>query len=60
MQVVKGNPPKNPDDIFERARQAGAQDGSAMPLVRMLPPRPYLPYVALHLFVSLLNHGGRH
>ena len=26
-QVVKGGPPKGPDDIFERARQAGAEDG---------------------------------
>jgi len=25
--VIKGGPPKNPDDIFERARQAGAQEG---------------------------------
>ncbi|CAK0785425.1 hypothetical protein CVIRNUC_008634 [Coccomyxa viridis] len=27
-QVVKGGPPKGPDDIFERARQAGAEDGA--------------------------------
>ncbi len=25
--MIKGGPPKNPDDIFERARQAGAQEG---------------------------------
>ena len=28
VQVVKGGPPKGPDDIFERARQAGAEDGA--------------------------------
>ena len=27
VQVVKGNPPTDAEDIFERARQAGAQEG---------------------------------
>lgn len=28
MQVVKGGPPSTPDDIFEQARKAGAQEGT--------------------------------
>ena len=28
MQVVKGGPLSTPDDIFEQARKAGAQEGT--------------------------------
>ena len=67
VQVVKGGPPKGPDDIFERARQAGAEDGAfqvgLQPHATSLPlpdrhPRPlYLYGVSA---IALCLPAGKH
>ena len=39
LQVVKGGPPTSSDDVFERARKAGAQEG-ALQVGEAADPRP--------------------
>ena len=48
--MIKGGPPKNPDDIFERARQAGAQEGPV--------PVQLQPHMSCYYYILALTYGS--